>query len=130
MSTIKTTNITHGSNSGTNNIILDDTGKVSIAEKKLYSPGCIIQVVSHTKSDKSKAATTRGSSQNFLDFATQIGNFELAITPTSASSKILVMFDVTITSTGRYGAFGLVRKIASGSYAQVSKGDTFGSNLR
>ena len=34
MSTIKTTNITHGSNSGTNNIILDDTGKVTVAEKK------------------------------------------------------------------------------------------------
>ena len=127
MSTIKTTNITHGSNSGTNNLILADTGKVSIAEKKLYSPGCIIQVVSHTKSDKSKATTTRGSDQDFMTFATQIGDYELAITPTSTSSKILVMFDVTITSSGRYGAFGLVRKIASGSYAQVSKGDTFGT---
>ena len=127
MSTIKTNSITHLDKSGTANMVLASDGKVSIAEKKLYSPGCIIQVVSHTKSDKSKAATTRGSSQNFLDFATQIGDYELAITPTSTASKILVMFDVTITSSGRYGAFGLVRKIGNGSYAQISKGDTFGT---
>ena len=43
MSTIKTTNITHGSNSGTNNLILDDTGKVSIAAQKLYCPGVVIR---------------------------------------------------------------------------------------
>ena len=51
MSTIKTTNITHGSNSGTNNLILDDTGKVSIAQNKLSCPGTIIQVVQCIKHD-------------------------------------------------------------------------------
>ena len=43
MSTIKTTNLTHGSNSGTNNLILASDGKVSIATGKLYCPGTVIK---------------------------------------------------------------------------------------
>jgi len=43
MSTLKTTNITHESNSGTANLVLASDGKVSIATSKFYCPGTIIK---------------------------------------------------------------------------------------
>ena len=81
MSTVKTTNITHGSNSGTNNIILDDTGKVSIATKKLYCPGTIIQVQYgfHDTEQNPSGNTTW----------TDVGP-TASITPTANTSKIKV----------------------------------------
>tara|TARA_R100000008_G_C3472939_1_gene109925 strand:- start:3 stop:587 length:585 start_codon:yes stop_codon:yes gene_type:complete len=42
MSTLRTTNLKHESSSS-NNIVLDDTGKVSIATGKLYCPGVLIK---------------------------------------------------------------------------------------
>ena len=51
MSTIKTTSITHGSNSGTANLVLASDGKVSVAQNKLSCPGTIIQVAQVKKSD-------------------------------------------------------------------------------
>jgi len=81
MSTLKTTNITHGSNSGTNNLILDDTGKVSIAEKKLYCPGTIIQV---------KQGTPLTSKFNTSSATMVDTGLSVAITPTATTSKILV----------------------------------------
>ena len=82
MSTIKTTNITHGSNSGTNNLILASDGKVSIATKKLYCPGTIIQVVygTHTGS-----VQTASANQTWTDVSPTV-----SITPTANTSKIKI----------------------------------------
>ena len=84
MSTIKTTNIAHGSKSGTANLVLDDTGKVSIAEKKLYCPGTIIQVVYATSSTQQ----TLSANDTYTDLGPTA-----SITPTANTSKIKVTFN-------------------------------------
>ena len=81
MSTIKTTNITHGSNSGTANMVLASDGKVTIPEKKLYCPGAVVQVIFASKTDVGGAYSTLAWSDTGLS---------AAITPTSSSSKILI----------------------------------------
>ena len=121
MSTIKTTNITHGSNSGTNNIILDDTGKVSIADKKLHCPGTVIQVLQAFKSD----AYTRTSDST----STTIPGLEQAITMTSASNKVLVMAQVQATCGTNYGGhvLNLVRGTTKISQATDAGSRTVGT---
>ena len=102
MSTLQTTNITHGSNSGTSNLILDDTGKVSIAEKKLYCPGTIIQVQSTTKTD---VFTSQSTSY------TDITGLSVSITPTASTNKVFVMvnFSAANTDGDRWHQYQLVR---------------------
>tara|TARA_B100001250_G_scaffold253906_1_gene218429 strand:+ start:2895 stop:3440 length:546 start_codon:yes stop_codon:yes gene_type:complete len=75
MSTIATTNIKHASSSS-NNIVLTSDGKANI-------PGHIIQVVSATKTD----TFSYTGSTSFTD----ITGLSVNITPSSTSSKILVM---------------------------------------
>tara|TARA_A100001037_G_scaffold120767_1_gene109902 strand:+ start:37 stop:660 length:624 start_codon:yes stop_codon:yes gene_type:complete len=120
MSTIKTTNITHGSNSGTNNLILDDTGKVSIAEKKLYCPGTIIQVKSvHFNSGvASQSHPAQNSSQSWWEYDN--ANLRIGITPTTASNKILVMGHVTVgANVSTAVSFRIYRRLGSGTGAMV-----------
>ena len=92
MSTIKTTNITHGSNSGTANLVLASDGKVTIPEKKLYCPGAVVQVVSTTKTD----AWTESVSEGALSAI--VTGLTTAITPTATSSKILLTGFVTVVN--------------------------------
>ena len=97
MSTIKTTNITHGSNSGTNNLILDDTGKVTVAAKKLVSPGTILQV---------KNITTQNTfSQSVAAGATSASNvLNLYFQATSTSNRLLVTMNINVScSTSNIG---------------------------
>ena len=97
MSTIKTTNITHGSNSGTNNIILDDTGKVTVAEKKLVSPGTILQVKNITTQNTFQESVAAGatSSNNVLNLYFQA---------TSTSNRLLVTMGINVCcSTNNIG---------------------------
>ena len=121
MSTLKTTSITHGSNPGTSNLILDDTGKVSIAEKKLYCPGCIIQIVQSSKLD------TWDTETSFTDISgtDQSGAgsvFCCKITPTSSSSKVLVKYILYIGSeNATHKESYMLRKIGSGSYTGVQQ---------
>ena len=127
MSTIKTTNITHGSNSGTNNLILDDTGKVSIAEKKLYCPGGIIQVQSTTKKDYFHHATTT---------ITDITGLDVTITPTYNTSKILLMANVNFGGSANvYASFFLKRDTTLIGVSTTVSGDNrvaanFGGHLQ
>lgn len=95
MSTLKTENITHASNSGTNNLILDSTGKVTIAEKKLVCPGTIIQVVSTTKTDDNSGNVADSTWSNL-----GLTNYDVDITPTAASSKVLVSGFVNVSKEG------------------------------
>ena len=97
MSTIKTTNITHGSNSGTNNIILDDTGKVTVAEKKLVSPGTILQVKNITTQNTFQESVAAGatSTNNVLNLYFQA---------TSTSNRLLVTMGINVCcSTNNIG---------------------------
>ena len=111
MSTIKTTNITHGSNSGTANLILDDTGKVSIPAKKLHCPGGIIQVV---QGKTTASATFTGS--DFED-----SGLSATITPAYTTSDILVCYRIFIGSSGgNWRKTRLARQIASGSFSAIT----------
>ena len=127
MSTIKTTNITHGSNSGTNNLILDDTGKVSIAEKKLYCPGGIIQVKSTTKKDYFTMNST---------VIADITGLDVTITPTYNTSKILLMANVNFGgSSNVYASFFLKRDATLIGVSTAVSGDNrvaanFGGHLQ
>ena len=97
MSTIKTTNITHGSNSGTNNIILDDTGKVTVAAKKLVSPGTILQVKNITTQNTFQESVAAGatSTNNVLNLYFQA---------TSTSNRLLVTMGINVCcSTNNIG---------------------------
>ena len=98
MSTIKGTSFQHASASSAN-IVLDNTGKVSIAEKKLYCPGTIIQVVQTTKTD-----TFSSTSSSFTDLT----GMSVSITPTSTSSKILVSFSLGCFQNGTAGSRAFV----------------------
>ena len=112
MSTLKTTNITHASNAGTNNIILDDTGKVSIAAKKLHCPGGIIQVV--------QGKTTASATFTGNDIWEDTG-LEATITPAYTTSDILVCYRIYISSSaGNWRKTRLARKIASGSFSDIT----------
>ena len=76
--------------------------------------GKILQVVQTTKTD-----TQSIQSQTFTD----ISGMSVTITPTSASSKILVMFSISV-ATSSYGMVNLVR----GS-TDIFKGNSTGSRV-
>ena len=65
MSTIKTTNITHGSNSGTSNLVLTDTGNVTVGADLIATKqnGCqrIVLEQFWTPCDGSTIATANGN---------------------------------------------------------------------
>ena len=87
MSTLKTTNITHGSNSGTANLTLASGGGVTTADtltvptKKFVCPGTIIQVQS-----ANFTGTASTTSSSWTDTGLQV-----VITPTATSSKVMLM---------------------------------------
>ncbi len=119
MSTIKTTNITHGSNSGTANMVLASDGKVTIPEKKLYCPGAIVQVVQGTKT----AAETFTSTS-----LTDIG-LSVAITPTASTSKILIQAQVCAMVDSSSSFYGGYLQLIRGSTA-IAQGDAAGNRNR
>ena len=123
MSTIKTTNITHGSNSGTNNLILDDTGKVSIAEKKLYCPGTIIQVVQGVYTAATSNNTASGT---WWDISSLLS---ATITPTATSSKILVRGMVHLATASPTQSV-MTKIVRGGSDVTAALGDASGSRTR
>lgn len=118
MSTLQTTNITHADNSGTNNLILDNTGKVSIADKKLYCPGCIIQVKQTVKTDT-------WSSDNGSSAWEDVTGMNVSITPTASTSEVLVSWNLNFGVDNGHIGWKLVR----GS-TDINIGDAAGSRIR
>ena len=110
MSTLKTTSITHGSNSGTANLTLASDGKVTIPEKKLYCPGTIIQVQQTVKTDVFSNTNTNST-------FTDVTGLTITITPNSNSNKILVsaMINAGHSGTGTGVGYRLVRTKQGGS---------------
>ena len=90
MSTIKTTNITHGSNSGTANLALASNGNVTIGGA-LSATGGRGKVLQYVYESAGTQITTSGTTISELIDAT--------ITPASASNKILVMAYAVLSIT-------------------------------
>ena len=115
MSTIKTTNITHGSNSGTANLTLASDGKVTIPEKKLYCPGAVVQVLQTQKLDTGSSAAAT---------FTNLTGMTVDITPTAASSKILISSVLTgngdVANYAHY--FRYYRSISGGAATAIGVG--------
>ena len=110
-------------------ITLDSSGNVTFPANVTCSGtatgmggGKILQVVQVVKTSKQSV-----QSQTMVD----ITGFELTITPSSASSKILLTSTITACCHAS-GVFNLWRQIGSGSYAQLDtfKGDADGNRLR
>ena len=120
MSTLRTTNITHESNSGTNNLILDDTGKVTVAEKKLHCPGTIIQVASTTKSDSNAEVDCADGAW------LTVSGLTVSMAATAASNKILItgFLSVSMSSDER-----LFYRLTAGGSA-IGVGDAAGNRAR
>lgn len=92
--------------------------KVSGALAKAnMASGSVLQVVSYTKTD-----TFSTNSTSWVD----ITGFNLSITPTSATSKILVLTDVSIGAPS--GGNGVVRLLRDGNL--INAGDAAGSRPR
>ena len=83
--------------------------------------GNILQVVHETKTD---AFTT--SSTSFVD----VPGMAASITPTSASSKIIVLFNIYLGgSNNAYGNAKCQRLISGGSYADLQVADALGNHV-
>ena len=82
MSTIKTTNITHGSNSGTANLVLASDGKVTVPTLKLACPGMIINVAQAVKTDTAEEEVADGAMSSVL--------FSTNYAAQSSSNKLLI----------------------------------------
>ena len=101
MSTVKTTSLTHGSNTGTANLALASDGKVTIPEKKLYCPGAIVQVVQSLKTDHHDGTSGGGTFED-IDGTDQEDAGSVwccKITPISTSNKILIFYDLQMSGT-------------------------------
>ena len=86
------------------------------------SAGKILQVVHVTKTDHFSTTST-----SFTD----VTGMSASITPTSASSDIIVRFDVQLGATSNmYATAKCQRLIAGGSYADLQRGDAVGQHDR
>ena len=116
MSTIKTTNITHGSNSGTENLVLASNGNVTVAgafAATSLSGSGLGKVLQYVYETANTDVTTSGGSENEVIDAT--------ITPASASNKILVVGFVLLDIDNNGSAYAdvkLYRGSSSGTEIQ------------
>jgi len=113
MATLNTTNIKHAS-SGSNNIVLASNGKVTFPQ----NTGNILQVVSTTKTDTASNSTASQAFWNNTDF-------KATITPSSASSKILITAVVMLGIDSQQSLYAQLRKdggIITGALGQSESG--------
>ena len=109
MSTIATTNIKHASSS-LNNIVLNSDGSTTIANAS--GAGKILQVVSTFKDDSFSLTST-----SYVD----ITGLSAAITPSSTSSKILILSSIGWGSTNNtFLPFQLV-KVVGGTASNIAE---------
>ena len=132
MSEVIVDTLKHSGNSGTANITLASGGGVTVPDtltvptKKLVCPGTIIQV--QTGQDTAASTISLGGAFNWTNLST----FSVQITPTAASSKILI--------SGYFGGeadwedhgiyYKLVRDVASVGASDIAIGDAAGNRLR
>lgn len=107
------------SSASSDGITLSSDGKVAFPNT---STGKVLQVIQVVKTSKQSV-----QSQTMVD----ISGFELTITPSSASSKILLTTTITACCHAS-GGFNLWRQIGSNSYSQLTTyiGDADGNRSR
>lgn len=95
------------------------TNQITVASgHKFYAPGNIIQVKQTAKTDTWSAAPATGS-------FSEVTGFSVSITPTSSSSKILVMVNAYV-GRQNYQVIGLVKRNGS----TIALGDANGTRPR
>jgi hypothetical protein len=83
--------------------------------------GCVLQVVSTTKTD----TFTHNNGYTFTD----VTGASVIITPTSATSKILVSYSCSLSQSASSGTYGLYTRVTRNSTVIV-QGDARGSTVR
>ena len=121
MATLNTTNIKHAS-SGSNNIVLAADGSTTISNLS-GGVGKILQVVVNNKSD-----TVSISGQNNNGSFGTVTGINVTITPTAASSKILVQFCLgKVGHSSNSTGVRFTRSVAGGTAAAIKVGDAAGN---
>ena len=100
MATLNATNLKHAS-SGSNNIVLNADGSTTISN--LSDGGKLLQIVSTTKTDTASYSNATQSYWNNTDF-------KVTITPSSASSKILITAVVMLGIDSQQSLYAQLRK--------------------
>jgi len=110
MSTIKTTNISHGSNSGTANVVLDSSGNATVNGNLTVTGTGTGRVVGFS------IATSTSNSQNpsAQDTWTLVGP-QITYTAASASNKLLVLHNHHIQVEDMHWGMALFRDGTSGT---------------
>ena len=111
MATLNTTNIKHAS-SGSNNIVLASDGSTTISN--LSGAGKLLQIV--------QGGSNVASSASVASKATQDTGIQVSITPSSASSKILIIATISGGASAAINnwAMTLQKKTGSGSFANLT----------
>ena len=111
MSTIKTTNITHGSNSGTNNLVLTDTGNVTVGADLIATKqnGCqrIVLEQFYTPCDGSVIALQDGNhtitdvtaKQDGTTSYVDCNGSSITYTPPSGTTQVIYEYRVCVGYT-------------------------------
>ena len=99
-------------------------GKTNVFETVSAAGGVLLQVVQTYKTDVS--SYTGEGRTTFAD----ISGMSVAITPTKASSKILIDLRLVIGNVDQYGTAKVVGDIASAGYADIGLADASGSRMR
>ena len=120
MATLNATNLKHASSSS-NNIVLAADGSTTISNLS-NDVGKILQVVQTYKTDTFSEQLSQGSESS------DITGLTASITPSSATNKILIMFDVAIGGQNNF-RYGLTLYKA-GSVLTASTGDADGNISR
>ncbi len=103
MSTIKTTNITHGSNSGTANLVLASDGGITYAKKPALGRQILEQF--YTPCDGSVIATSAGNVtvedtdavQNLSTSFDDVTGSTISYTPPAGTTQVIYEFSVQVT---------------------------------
>ena len=120
MATLNATNLKHAS-SGSNNIVLNSDGSTTISGNATcsgtatgFGGGKLLQVV--------QGGSNVASSQSVASKATAYTGIQVSITPSSASSKILVIATISGAASAVINnwAMTLQKKTGSGSFASLT----------
>ena len=120
MATLNATNLKHAS-SGSNNIVLNSDGSTTISGNATcsgtatgFGGGKLLQVV--------QGGSNVASSQSVASKATADTGIQVSITPSSASSKILVIATISGAASAVINnwAMTLQKKTGSGSFASLT----------
>ena len=121
MATLNATNLKHAS-SGSNNIILGSDGSTTISNLS-GGVGKILQVVQQIRTDTVSESSLGNGATGSTDVLTK------TITPSSSSSKVLVIMNATIAMSNNSERVGLLLHVG-GSVIDAARADAAGNRGR